>query len=100
MKPLHQIIIEPHITEATAKGLMNPQGGIMRYTFKVAMSANKHEIREAIETRFGVKVDTVRTVVVRGKIKRVRLIAGKRPNWKKAYIKLLPGEKIKEFEGT
>jgi len=103
MKSVNEILVEPHITEQSTKDMVkNTKSGaqIYRYVFKVSMEANKHEITEAIEKRFGVKVDSVRTLVVRGKIKRVRMVAGKKSNWKKAYIKLLPGHKISEFEGT
>lgn len=99
MKALHRIIIEPHITENTTRNMIDPRSGAYQYAFKVGMDANKQEIKEAIESRFGVEVDSVRTIIVRGKIKRVRMIPGKRPNWKKAYVKLVPGHKITEFEG-
>lgn len=100
MKEIHQILVAPHITESTSKNMVDARNGVYRYAFKVAMDANKIEIKQAIEQRFGVKVDTVRTLVNRGKIKRVRLVAGKKPNWKKAYIKLQAGHKIAEFEGA
>ena len=60
----------------------------------------KDEIKAAIEKRFDVKVDSVNTLINRGKIKRVRMVAGKKPNWKKAYITLKAGQKIAEFEGV
>jgi large subunit ribosomal protein L23 len=47
-----------------------------------------------------VKVDAVNTAITRGKIKRVRMVPGKKPNWKKAYITLKAGQKIAEFEGV
>jgi large subunit ribosomal protein L23 len=100
MKPIHQILIAPHITEQTSKDMFDVRAGVYTYAFKVALDANKIEIRNAIEQRFGVKVDSVNTLVVRGKVKRVRYAAGKRSNWKKAYIKLKPGHKIGEFEGV
>lgn len=100
MKPLHRIIIEPHITEETTRQMIDPRSGAYKYAFKVAMDANKVEIRQAVESRFGVKVADVRTLINRGKIKRVRMVAGKRANWKKAYVKLVPGHKIDEFEGA
>jgi len=103
MKNISEVLVEPHITELSTKNMVTTvKGGaqIYRYVFKVSIDANKHEITEAVEKRFGVKVDSVRTLIVRGKIKRVRLVAGKKSNWKKAYIKLLPGHKISEFEGT
>jgi large subunit ribosomal protein L23 len=100
MKEIHQILVAPHITESSSKNMVDARTGVYRYVFEVAMDANKLEIKDAIEKRFGVKVDTVCTLVNRGKIKRVRLVAGKKSNWKKAYIKLQAGHKIAEFEGT
>lgn len=103
MKSIHEILVEPHITEQSSKNMLSiDKAGqqIYRYVFKVDIDANKHEIASAIEKRFSVAVESVRTVIVRGKIKRVRLVAGKKPNWKKAYIQLKPGQKISEFEGN
>lgn len=100
MKAIHEILIEPHITENSTKNMVDPRSGAYHYVFKVALDTNKTEIREAVEKRFSVKVDKVRTLIVRGKIKRVRVVAGKKSNWKKAYITLKPGNKISEFEGT
>ena len=64
------------------------------------MDASKEDIKGAIEKRFDVKVAKVNTLINRGKIKRVRMVAGKKPNWKKAYITLKAGQKIAEFEGV
>ena len=64
------------------------------------MDASKEDIKAAIEKRFEVKVAKVNTLINRGKIKRVRMVAGKKPNWKKAYITLKAGQKIAEFEGV
>lgn len=100
MKDIHEVLVEPHITENTTKNMIDARSGAYNYVFKVSMDANKLEIREAVEKRFSVQVDSVRTLIVRGKIKRVRLVAGKKSNWKKAYIKLKPGHKISEFEGN
>ena len=99
MKEIHEILVAPHITESSSKNMVDA-AGIYRYVFKVALDANKLEIKDAVEKRFGVKVDNVRTLINRGKIKRVRLVAGKKSNWKKAYIKLQAGQKIAEFEGV
>ncbi|MCK9181802.1 MAG: 50S ribosomal protein L23 [Fibrobacteraceae bacterium] len=100
MKELHEIIVEPHITESTSKNMVNPRTGVREYVFKVALDATKPEIKNAIEKRFNVKVDSVRTLINRGKMKRVRTAVGKKSNWKKAYIKLVSGNKIAEFEGV
>ena len=100
MKELHEILKEPHITESTAKMMINPRTGVRQYVFKVGLSATKQEIKSAIESRFNVKVDSVNTLINRGKMKRVRMAVGKKSNWKKAYITLQAGNKIAEFEGV
>ncbi len=65
--------------------------------FEVALNANKIEIRKAVEKIYGVKVTAVRTLKVRGKIKRVGRNVGKRPNWKKAVVSLAEGFTIDFF---
>ncbi len=69
-------------------------------TFEVARDSNKVEIRKAVQELFGVEVDGVRTMIVRGKTKRWGRWLGKRKNWKKAYVTLKEGEKINFFEGV
>lgn len=66
--------------------------------FRVAMDANKIQIRSAIEELFSVKVEDVNTLIMRGKIKRVGRREGKRLNWKKAVVTLRAGDEIKFFE--
>jgi large subunit ribosomal protein L23 len=100
MKALHEVLVGPHMTEKTSEFLVQRTENTLMYVFKVGMTANKFEIKSAIERRFDVKVAEVNTVIVRGKIKRVRNQAGKKSNWKKAYVKLEPGMKIAEFEGV
>ncbi len=68
--------------------------------FEVARDANKIEIRNAVETLFGVKVKNVRTQVVRGKEKRLGRFVGRKPHWKKAIVTLAPGDTIELFEGV
>lgn len=69
--------------------------------FEVAMDATKVDVRRAVEKLLGTKVAAVRTAIVHGKIKRQGRFAGQRPDWKKAYVRLAPGEKIPDFlEGT
>jgi large subunit ribosomal protein L23 len=70
-----------------------------QYSFEVALKANKVEIKKAIETLFSVKVDSVNTLIVRGKTKRMGRGTGQRKNWKKALVTLKDGETI-EFEGA
>jgi large subunit ribosomal protein L23 len=100
MKEIHEILVAPHITESTTKNMVDLRSGIRTYVFKVAMKATKPEIKDAIEKRFSVKVDSVNTLINRGKMKRVRLAQGKKANWKKAYITLKSGHTITEFEGV
>lgn len=91
----YQIIQVPHITEKS--GLQKSQAN--RISFKVHKRANKVEIRKAVETLFKVKVLDVRTANVQGKKRRVGRNLGKRADWKKAIVKLAPGENIEFFEG-
>ena len=94
MKDLSKVIIRPLITE---------HGAIMReqynqYHFQVVPDANKHEIRQAVEHFFGVKVTNVRTMNYRGKIKRMGRFTGKRADWKKAVVTLAKDDNIDLFE--
>jgi large subunit ribosomal protein L23 len=100
MKEIREILVAPHVTEETTKNMVNPKSGARKYVFKVALDASKDDIKSAIEKRFEVKVAKVNTLINRGKIKRVRMVAGKKSNWKKAYITLKAGQKIAEFEGV
>lgn len=95
MKPHHQLITGPIITEKThmLKGAGN------KVSFRVNVNANKIEIRKAIEEMFKVKVLQVNTITVKGKQKRVGRTEGKRADWKKAIVTLAPGEKIPGLEG-
>ena len=68
------------------------------YVFQVDRKANKPEIRMAVEKAFGVKVQSVRTMVMPGKPKRLGRFAGRTSAWKKAVIKLKEGEQISDFE--
>ena len=70
------------------------------FTFEVAPTANKIEIRQAVEEVFKVKVDDVKTANFRGKKKRYGRFEGRRPHWKKAVVTLAPGESIEFFEGA
>ncbi len=91
------VIRRPIVTEKTA-GLRESAQTIV---FEVAPEATKVEIRQAVERLLGAKVASVRTSIVHGKVKRQGRYAGRRPDWKKAYVRLRPGEKMPEFlEGT
>ncbi len=93
MKPLHQIIGKPLITEKTSL----QKEGEQVVVFEVARSANKIEIKQAVEQAFEVKVKNVNTALVAGKVKRRGLVVGKRSNWKKAYVTLEEGSNIDFF---
>jgi large subunit ribosomal protein L23 len=68
------------------------------YAFKVAVDANKLEIKQAVEKAFGVKVKNVTTTRIKGKTKRLGRFEGKRSSWKKAFVWLKPDNKIELFE--
>ena len=90
MKSIYEIIKSPLITEkSTELGERHN-----KYVFKVGCNANKIEIRNAIEKIFKVKIEKVNTIKLQGKKKRVRLVEGKTPDWKKAIITLREGNKI------
>jgi large subunit ribosomal protein L23 len=93
---LYQVLKRPLVTEKT-NALRDAKND---YAFEVANNANKIEIRQAVETLFGVKVKSVRTAVVRGKYRRTRRGLGQRPNWKKAIVTLVEGQAIELFEGV
>lgn len=85
------------------KVLITEKGTVLRemrnqYFFEVARDANKIEIQRAIENIFKVKVDSVRTMQLRGKVKRQGRWVGKRNDWKKAIVTLQPDQKIELFE--
>ncbi len=69
-------------------------------TFEVDPKANRIEIEKAVEAVFNVKVSGVRTLQVKGKIKRRGRTLGKRKDWKKAIVTLMPGERIEFFDGV
>lgn len=93
---IHEVIREPHITE---KGSIQKEAH-NQMSFKVSRSANKVQIRQAVETLFKTKVVAVKTMNMRGKKRRLGRNAGKRPDWKKAVVTLAPGENIEFFEGV
>ena len=96
MRKHYNIIIEPIITEKSNTQKEEAQ----QVTFKVPLWATKIQIREAVEKVFEKKVLDVKTMKVKGKVKRLGRHTGKRPDWKKAIIKLKPGERIDFFEGV
>lgn len=76
------------------------QDSLNQYGFVVDARANKIQIKEAVESRFKVKVEKVRTMKVRGKIKRLGRFSGRQPDWKKAIVSLAKGDKINLVEGV
>jgi large subunit ribosomal protein L23 len=87
------VIRRPLITEKTS--LLREDGRTI--VFQVATGANKVQIKRAVEQLLGSKVDSIRTSLAHGKVKRQGRYAGRRPDWKKAYVKLREGEKMPEF---
>ena len=70
-----------------------------RYTFAVALGANKVEVRQAVERLWAVHVVSVNTMRMHGKKRSVGRSVGRRPDWKKAIVRLRSGERIPAFEG-
>jgi large subunit ribosomal protein L23 len=96
-KPIHplEVIRRPLITEKGAR-----LGAEHKYVFQVHTGSNKHQIREAVEKAFNVRVASVNVMNVKGKSKltRSRRVTHA-PNWRKAIVSLAPGDKIELFEG-
>lgn len=109
MRSPQTVIKRPLLTEKSAR-LRETGGGAVaaaegetyaqKIVFEVARDANKIDIRRAVEQLFKVSVTDVRTLVVRGKVKRVGRFSGQRPSWKKAFVTLKPGDNIEFFEGV
>jgi len=93
MKSAYQIIRRPVITEK-GLGVKETEATLV---LQVAPGATKTEIKEAVQSIFKVKVDSVRTSNFPGKERRRGRFAGYRPDWKKAYVKLKAGEKMPEY---
>ena len=87
------VIRKPLITEKTT--VIRDDGRTL--VFQVAMDANKIDIKRAVELLFGSKVESVRTALGHGKMKRQGRFVGRRSDWKKAYVKLREGEKLPEI---
>jgi large subunit ribosomal protein L23 len=90
---LTDVIRRPLVTEKTS--ILREDGRTL--VFHVAADANKTEIKRAIAQLLGSKVESVRTSIAHGKVKRQGRFAGRRSDWKKAYVRLRPGEKMPEF---
>jgi large subunit ribosomal protein L23 len=87
---LYNIILAPHVSEKSTQVADESD----QVVFKVAIDATKPQIRRAVEKLFSVEVDSVQVVRQKGKKKNFGRIAGRRKDWKKAYIKLKPGQDI------
>ncbi len=109
MRAAQSIIKRPLLTEKSAR--LRETGGAgsapaegdtyaQQVVFEVARDANKVEIKGAVQKLFNVTVTGVRTLVVRGKEKRVGRFSGRRPSWKKAFVTLKAGDNIEFFEGV
>ena len=92
VKTSHDIIRRPIITEQSMEGVADK-----KYTFEVDKSANKIQIKKAVEEIFKVKVQKVTTINYIGKNKRMGVHFGKRPDWKKAVVKLTADSKTIEL---
>jgi large subunit ribosomal protein L23 len=90
---LTDVIRRPLITEKTT--VAREDGRTL--VFQVAKDANKIDIKRAVEQLLGSKVESVRTTLAHGKVKRQGRFQGRRPDWKKAYVRLREGEKLPEF---
>ena len=92
---LMNVLIAPHVTEKTATAMQNHN----QYTFRVQKHATKTDIKAAVELMFEVKVDSVQVVNTAGKHKRFGGRAGRRSDFKKAYVQLAEGQTI-DFTGV
>lgn len=95
MRDPRHVIVRPVVTERSTE-LADDRGA---YTFIVDKSANKIEIKSAVESLFDVKVKDVRTANYRGKWRRVGQAYGQKPGYKKAVVTLVEGQRIDVYEG-
>lgn len=92
---LMRIILAPHVSEKSTRVADSSN----QVVFRVLPDARKPEIKRAVEKMFNVEVEHVRTASYRGKQKRFQRAAGKRVDWKKAYVRLKPGNDIDFLAG-
>lgn len=90
---IYKIIKRPIITERTTK---LKQNGV--YVFEVDINSTKNMIKEAVEKIFNVDVLSVRTTIIKGKLRRYGRYEGYRPDWKKAFVKIKQGQQIKQVD--
>ena len=89
------ILIRPIVSEKSTDLLQDN-----KYTFLIPIKANKVQVRQAVEQIFKVKVQSVNTIRMIGKTKRIGKFVGKRSDYKKAIVTLVPGNQIEIFEGA
>ena len=90
-----EVLLAPVVSEKSYSGLAD-----RKYTFKVHQDAHKTQVRQAVESLFGVKVASVHMIKVPAKPKRRGVFNGVRPSWKKAIVELHEGHQIEIFEGA
>lgn len=91
---IFKVLKAPHVSEKSA--LLNQDN---QYVFEVSREATKADVKKAVETLFEVQVENVRVLNTPGKRKGFRMIPGRRPGWKKAYVRLAAGESIDVMGG-
>jgi large subunit ribosomal protein L23 len=91
----YAVLLRPLVTEKST--VLTSQD---KYVFEVDPRANKSQIREAVELAFNVRVADVNTMMMKGKPRRFGRKIVNRPDWKKAVVTLIPGDKIELFEGV
>ena len=89
----HSVILAPAITEKNT----NLRSSENKYVFEVRRDATKLDVKAAVEAIFNVQVESVNTLIVKGKKKRQGHSVGYRSDWKKAFVKLAPGQAIDKF---
>jgi len=87
---IFKVLVAPVVSEKAS--IVADQGN--QVVFKVARDANKREVKAAVQQLFGVQVEDVRVVNVKGKVKRTRHGIGRQSDWKKAYVRLAQGQEI------
>lgn len=92
---VYEVLRRPIISEKDT--FLKP---LNKYTFEIAVTANKMQVKEAVETAFGVTVLSVNTMSVKGKMKRRGRFRGMTSGWKKAVVTLKDGDRIEFFEGA
>ena len=92
---LYKVLLSPRMTEKSTRVAESSN----QYVFEVATDSNKKEIKDAVEKLFEVNVESVRVVRVKGKSKTFKARAGKRNDWKKAYVRVQEGQVIDVLGG-